>query len=1783
MEIQNLKTAAPQKKKLVEILRHEKTETKIVFCVLVALCLASLYLRKPKKHEKNLTWKKQAKSRERNRRRSLTTYVLLLTTLTAGALEIQGPYVVDSPVTWKADDSPVNITGVVDIQSSGTLVIQPGTHVIFQDSSSGIINSGGTLLISGDFNNRVVLKPANPSFNWQGIEFWSSANAAVFSEVGGSDLNFVSGSIMQYVDIVRAGSSSKYAMDFTHGKTPFINAVNLIECYSSNTGRHVVKVEKLSGFFVAKYLKIMKESVNSTFVLRAGIYVRGENQNSGIVLMDNVDIMPTVSDAVQVRGLFRLTVQDCRVLGQVYLYYISEVFFTRNNVEIPNNGQATAVYTQYIGSSGVNHQPLSFTDNVVIARPSSSSIAFQYDGPKTATRSVIDRNTFYNGRLHLDLQWQCMNISVSDNTVIKSLSGGIWVQGTGCHAGDLVVYNNTVEDSSSSSTGYAILHLSVRYGQFLEARGNIVRQCTAGNVLIYLQGSSNYLTGSTVFEKNAVINSVAVELLQLHTYPFSSIKQNLFINTTASVSVNLQTLQSGFTTSNMVDLPANYWGVFQDDLQGVRTTVKDGLKTSIHAVFMLKTILLDPLVNGPLIDVQLPGPILPDGSLGGVVWNGTFVLPSSEYNCSLSLIVLDNATLELSPDTIINFAPSRGIVVHGSLVASGMENSPIFLRPLDGTWWRGLLFKSAIPMNCSHFNIDGAIVGIEHTGSGALELNSIRVNGTQGDCIVSRGLSSWNIEGNDFSVYLSNFEACGGQAIRIDRRSVVSLSTIAVSGGKGVYTGQYVKSVNVVDSHFEGTTNYAIHLNGLHQSIYYEILNNSFVGTNGGLNLDCTNGCSASVKGNVFNGDNVVRTSSYALNLDCENCNQIYVQNNQLHNWDILYGAAMRLSYDAKSPFGLEASGNVFSNISAQIVMDVSYRTDYSATNIQGVFAENLRATSTANPALIVIRQWPSRETTLSGNIFTTPLRNDTAQYYVQVLESASETPKIDASMSYWGSPDPLEVIERIFDGLDETRYSELIFSPYLLTPNASGEAVNATIPFLRNGNVLSGRLEHNMNLTLSEGNYTSQGSLLIDGKLVLEPGVLIWMDPGSSLLVDKGSLIAKGLPEKPVFFKASGTRWGGIEVASMAGSVFLEHVNLSGTASPILIKQAAFFRNITMLDCSGGGLHLFLAADKSFSLDGFNFVDTSKSNGPAIIRMQGSGNVTVKNGFMSSEGRSFVYSQDAVNLVVTNVEMRPKYQYMRGLDLDNSGTSLVEAVVFDATLLPGIYYGYPLYAGYNVGPLAMKGCRFEVPNLYYHVFYAHGHYRGSLLVEWHDNLINFKGNPNSLIYVNQGGTGSFKMIGNRIVGESGATTNFALDVTSRSLVLRNNTFDSFSCRLDCLRLRVSTLNVTGNLISSVNVESPYGLLSVDSQTPQASFNRFDNCSGYSAIFLRGNTDTSLALTENILTNGAALKFFVSVSTKFQDVDGGIYTIGSNYWGTTSFEELKEKTFDSLSQATLASVFYSGIYVDETLSAKINSPPMGSIVDTVGRTISGTVFEAVTILVEAGLYYAPRSIVLQHPDAVLIFEAGVRILFGPSVIIRITEGEFRVLGNTTHPVLLSSTDRLLNAYGDSEIPSSSEWGGIWFGPGAEGSDIAGSEYTDGSVLRHFILVNGGYASMPAAVYLERVGVMINSGLIEGSGSDGVYAYDAPGDFLIRDSVIERSKRRGVYVDSSFNAQSVVIQDTNITFSAQEGLLVNKGESVKISGSHFVANFEKDPTGTQIYSKGGSNFFNISDR
>jgi len=231
-----------------------------------------------------------------------------------------------------------------------------------------------------------------------------------------------------------------------------------------------------------------------------------------------------------------------------------------------------------------------------------------------------------------------------------------------------------------------------------------------------------------------------------------------------------------------------------------------------------------------------------------------------------------------------------------------------------------------------------------------------------------------------------------------------------------------------------------------------------------------------------------------------------------------------------------------------------------------------------------------------------------------------------------------------------------------------------------------------------------------------------------------------------------------------------------------------------------------------------------------------------------------------------------------------------------------------------------------------------------------------------------------------------------------------------------------------------------------------------------------------------------------------------------------------------------------------------------------------------TLSVSPGLYYATSSIIVNHPKAELVFEAGVRIMFRPSATIHVSQGTLQILGTGASPVVLAPTSLFSSEYGDPVVVDTNQWGGLYFGPDANSTTLLDTEYIDGSLMQHCRIVNAGYDSvLTAAVSMDGSTVLMDNVAVEGSGNDGVYVNGNSGsDMVLKDVTIVGSIRHGLY--ANYFSALLTLNSLNITGSGNRGAYLNGHGDVRLSESHF-----SQSGNALLYSNYGTGDLNVSSR
>jgi len=1073
--------------------------------------------------------------------------------------------------------------------------------ILFLPIVAGIRNVAGTLLVLGSPGDEVTFSAggASPDAEWSGIQFDVGARKADFDflapatstnsssssssspvEAGDDDEDIVfrSGSAIQHAVIRQAGSTSTTGsqaapLDFSQGSAPYLLGVRVEDC-KAPPGRSVVDVRQLgsNSFFVARFVTVVDTSAQaSSSIGYEGFRVDGFSGGSGTVALEDVQVVAEGGSGSSTSSYLRsLNIRDVDTLrvhrsvlhGHVYTLRVSSLLLKGNVIQetVPYRHVVYLQYTNEYAKNGLARLVVKDNEMTHLLEPSGST-ALTVNGWRpvplsTSVDNLIARNVMSGGGMNYVGRHSGQDALVVDNTIVDSYNGAMTVT---VSSKSMSVVDNSL--SRCSSTTSSILYLNVAGASF-EFAHNVVTDSVASTVL-HLESSSGTGASASIFEGNRVDHCDALSgtLLRIKGWMWHSIRRNTFVNCTGTNSIDLDLSAAHYSTEDIVSLPENFWGTFQDDVLSVRDTVLDGFKDSKSPLIDFETVRSAVSDGSPLIAVALPFVIENGGgSIGGFLANGTHEIGPGLYECNDTLIVSGSSTLILSGGAQISFAENRGIVVHEKStlridgdVGAGLHVLLQRQQAASGAWY-GIDSSSINNLTLTGLQIDGAHTGIRHVGSGGLRLTSIDITGSIGDCIYAQPDSS-PADGEGLELYDVLLSGCGSRGLYVSRRSGLFIfnATVLFSGSFGIQIGK-LPTVEVAQSHIEGAKNYGFYLDERYGANVI-LKNNLFLDNKGGPSIYCLR-CEVHVEDNQIVGNGGSSTTHLpAIVLQASYAQFVSVTGNVVAEFHSTHrGVIVSYSSNGAEGSGLEMSGNVFRNMTAANILDLSYISTNVAYNIASIFERNLETTSSGQPALMLIRDWPSSNgpvPTCNGNIFSTAMAG-TTQYYVEVLEKSDVVGTIDFTMSYWNGDSETVLTERIKDGSDELGVSSVDYLPFLLSQDPNGPiGSNVTsIGFLRPGNILSGTLEEGTAVTLLTGNYTATGPLVIDGILAIEPGTRILMEEDASVHVRKGSMLAEGLSESPIYFEgAESGQWGHIKIDNV--NFHSRNLGVEGSMSP--------------------------------------------------------------------------------------------------------------------------------------------------------------------------------------------------------------------------------------------------------------------------------------------------------------------------------------------------------------------------------------------------------------------------------------------------------------------------------------------------------------------------------------------------------------------------------------------------------------------------------------------------------
>ena len=408
------------------------------------------------------------------------------------------------------------------------------------------------------------------------------------------------------------------------------------------------------------------------------------------------------------------------------------------------------------------------------------------------------------------------------------------------------------------------------------------------------------------------------------------------------------------------------------------------------------------------------------------------------------------------------------------------------------------------------------------------------------------------------------------------------------------------------------------------------------------------------------------------------------------------------------------------------------------------------------------------------------------------------------------------------------------------------------------------------------------------------------------------------------------------------------------------------------------------------------------------------------------------------------------------------------------------------------------------------------------------------------------------------------SASNMLLVQSSSNLTLRSNNWTDSSTTGPAMAVAVDSLTMVNELVDHVNIGGVHSLLSIDVDDLEVVDNTFSNCSGHSMFQIQG-APPQVNFERNLFKDCDDTDFFVKTTVLYGAVEGGIYTIGPNYWGLPSFDALSAKTYDSLDDPNLATILHSGIFLNEDLSSYEAAPPASqSCIDEDTGTIECVITAPVTIVIRGGTYNATGPVILRHPNAALLIESGVTIKFAPSASLVVDFGTIQVVGTADQPVnlMLDSDPENMEAH----------WGGVFLRRDMVGSRIINGVYIGGSAFRHCIVshagATGAAVTSQATIYFESV-------IIEEAKRDGL-ALEGLDSAVLKNIQVHRSGQNGVKVSNV--GDTLLFLGVNVTESGNDGVVCIRHRDIVLQEGSFKRN-----SNSNFHSQYGVGWLNVSRR
>ncbi|XP_052768621.1 uncharacterized protein LOC128208938 isoform X1 [Mya arenaria] len=214
---------------------------------------------------------------------------------------------------------------------------------------------------------------------------------------------------------------------------------------------------------------------------------------------------------------------------------------------------------------------------------------------------------------------------------------------------------------------------------------------------------------------------------------------------------------------------------------------------------------------------------------------------------------------------------------------------------------------------------------------------------------------------------------------------------------------------------------------------------------------------------------------------------------------------------------------------------------------------------------------------------------NPNAKFNLKASAIASYAAKniiVNASLNFWGSDDPKEIENTLFDADYDGTLLDVIYRPYLGSKNIS-DIQNRVINFV-SGNRIGGLVEGNVTLLLTGSPYTvvSNIEVGVNDTLKIEAGVVLRFKSDIGIIVH-GQMDVLGSPEALIVMDmdAFESSWRGIEFSAAEKESRIQYLIINNTKGGIKTTSSTFLKNVTSLNSDSSGIQISLTDSLSSTL----------------------------------------------------------------------------------------------------------------------------------------------------------------------------------------------------------------------------------------------------------------------------------------------------------------------------------------------------------------------------------------------------------------------------------------------------------------------------------------------------------------------------------------------------------------------------------------------------------------------